>query len=70
MGKIVNWVKIIKSNLQFVAIIAIGAFLRLYKIDEYMTLGDEGRDVIVVSRFLKYFDIMLVGPGTSIETCI
>lgn len=44
-----------------------GAFLRLYRIDEYMTfLGDEGRDVIVVRRLLVNFDLILVGPGTSV----
>lgn len=68
MGKIVNWVK--NNKVEFATLVAIlvtGSFLRLYKIDQYMTfLGDEGRDVIVVSRFIKYFDIMLVGPGTSI----
>ncbi len=48
-------------------ILVVGAFLRLYKIDQYMTfLGDEGRDVIIVSRFIKHFDLMLVGPGTSV----
>ena len=68
MGKIVNWVK--NNKVEFailVAILAVGAFLRLYKIDEYMTfLGDEGRDAIVVRRLLVYFDPILVGPGTSI----
>ena len=49
------------------AILAIGAFLRLYRIDGYMTfLGDEGRDVIVVNRLLKEFHPPLIGPGTSI----
>lgn len=50
-----------------VIVLLIGAFLRLYRIDEYMTfLGDEGRDVIVVRRLLVNFDPILVGPGTSI----
>ncbi len=49
------------------AIIVIGAFCRLYKIDQYMTfLGDEGRDVIVVRRFLTEFHPPLIGPGTSV----
>ncbi|KKP48708.1 MAG: hypothetical protein A2417_03310 [Bdellovibrionales bacterium RIFOXYC1_FULL_37_79] len=68
MEKLKNWVK--NNKIEFiilVTILATGAFLRLYKIGDYMTfLGDEGRDAIVVSRFLKYFDIMLIGPGTSI----
>lgn len=29
-------------------------------------LGDEGRDVVIVRRFVTAFDLMLVGPGTSI----
>ena len=50
-----------------ILILVIGAFLRLYKIDQYMTfLGDEGRDVIVVRRLLVNFDPILIGPGTSI----
>ena len=49
------------------AILLIGAFLRLYKISEYMIfLGDEGRDVIVVRRLLVYGDLIFVGPGTSL----
>lgn len=48
-------------------ILVVGAFFRLYKIGDYMTfLGDEGRDAIIVRRFLVNFDIMLIGPGTSI----
>jgi len=56
-----------KETVFLIVILFIGAFLRLYRISEYMTfLGDEGRDVIIVSRFLTDFDLMLVGPGTSI----
>ncbi len=56
----------LESVLLFVILI-IGAILRLYRIDEYMTfLGDEGRDAIVVMRLLKNFDPILVGPGTSV----
>jgi 4-amino-4-deoxy-L-arabinose transferase-like glycosyltransferase len=48
-------------------IIALAAFLRLYRISEYMTfLGDEGRDAIIVRRLLVYADPILIGPGTSI----
>ena len=58
------------SKLEFILlliILAVGAFLRLNKIDQYMTfLGDEGRDVIVVRRLLVNFDPILIGPGTSI----
>ncbi len=48
-------------------ILAVGAFCRLYKIDQYMTfLGDEGRDVIVVRKLLTQGHPPLIGPGTSI----
>lgn len=48
-------------------ILIVASFMRLYRIGDYMTfLGDEGRDVIIVRRFLKEGDIMLIGPGTSI----
>lgn len=48
-------------------ILLTGSLLRLYNIDQYMTfLGDEGRDAIIVRRFLVDFDLMLIGPGTSI----
>src|SRR3990167_7226353 len=63
-----EWIK--KNKVEFIiltVILILGAFLRLFKIDEYMTfLGDEGRDVIIVRRFLVYGDIFLIGPGTSI----
>lgn len=66
--RIKNWIR--ENRTEFIllaAVLSIGAFLRLYRISEYMTfLGDEGRDVIVVRRFLVDFDLMLVGPGTSI----
>ena len=49
------------------AILALAAFLRLYKISGYMTfLGDEGRDAIIVRRLLVNRDLILIGPGTSI----
>lgn len=62
------WIR--KNPKEFQALILIllvGAFLRLYRIGDYMTfLGDEGRDVILVRRLLVDFDLILVGPGTSI----
>lgn len=68
MEKIKSWIK--QNRKEFWALLVIlfvGAFLRLYKIDQYMTfLGDEGRDAIVVRRLLVYGDPILIGPGTSI----
>ena len=63
-----NWIKENPKETAILALILLlGAFLRLYKISEYMTfLGDEGRDVIIVRRLLAYGDFFLIGPGTSI----
>lgn len=48
-------------------ILLIAAIFRLWRIDEYLPfLGDEGRDVRVVARFLTDFDLMFIGPRTSI----
>lgn len=68
MGKIVNWVKHNKTEFWIlVFILAVAAFCRLYKIDQYMTfLGDEGRDVIVVRRIFTQLHPPLIGPGTSV----
>jgi 4-amino-4-deoxy-L-arabinose transferase-like glycosyltransferase len=68
VGKIVNWIKQNKKEAIILAmILLIGAFCRLYKIDQYMTfLGDEGRDVIVVRRIFTELHPPLIGPGTSI----
>ncbi|HZQ29892.1 MAG TPA: glycosyltransferase family 39 protein [Patescibacteria group bacterium] len=68
MDRVKSW--IINHKLEFLllaSILVIGAFLRLYKINEYMTfLGDEGRDVIIVRRLLVELHPPLIGPGTSI----
>jgi len=48
-------------------ILAVAGFVRLYKIDQYMTfLGDEGRDVQVVRDMLIGRNFPFIGPGTSI----
>ena len=47
-------------------IIVIALFLRLYRINEYMTfLGDEGRDVRIVRDLLRG-NLVFIGPQTSI----
>ncbi len=56
-----------KANWIMILILLIGSFLRLYKIDSYMTfLGDEGRDVLIVRNLLVKADPILIGPGTSV----
>lgn len=48
-------------------ILFVALFSRLWKIDQYLPfLGDEGRDVRIVRRFLTDFDLMFIGPRTSI----
>ncbi|HWA52061.1 MAG TPA: glycosyltransferase family 39 protein [Patescibacteria group bacterium] len=68
MDKIKSW--IVNNKLEFVlllTVLLVGAFARLYKIDQYMTfLGDEGRDVIIVRRIFTQLHPPLIGPGTSI----
>lgn len=56
-----------QQSIFLVLILLLAAFFRLWRIDEYLPfLGDEGRDVRVVARFLKEFDLMFIGPRTSI----
>lgn len=58
-----------KELIALALILLIAAFLRLYRIPEYMTfLGDEGRDARVVSRIITDFDPVLIGPMTSVTT--
>ena len=68
MAKIVNWIKHNQKEFWILfSIVAVAAFFRLYKIDQYMTfLGDEGRDVIIVRRLLTETHPPLIGPGTSV----
>lgn len=50
-----------------IVILLLGAFFRLYRINEYMTfLGDEGRDVLVVKRMIVDHKFTLLGPITSV----
>ncbi len=50
-----------------ILMIILAAFLRIYKIDQYMTfLGDEGRDALVVQDMLYKHHFPLIGPPTSI----
>jgi len=48
-------------------ILILGAYLRLYKIGDYLTfLGDEGRDVLVVKRMIVDHDLVFLGPTASV----
>lgn len=50
-----------------VCIVFLAAYLRLYKVSEYMTfLGDEGRDMLVVKRMIVDHKFTLLGPTASV----
>src|ERR1035437_6987442 len=68
MKKIILFSKSFVSNQNiFIALILIlAAFLRLYRIADYMTfLGDEGRDVLTVYGIL-HGHLTLLGPTSSV----
>lgn len=55
-----------KHTILLVTILLIAAFLRLYKIQDYLTfLGDEGRDVLVAYNIL-HGHLTLLGPTASV----
>lgn len=66
------WDFVKKHRLEIVLLIiflVIGAWLRLFRISEYMTfLGDEGRDARVVRNLVVHADPVLIGPMTSVVT--
>ncbi len=48
-------------------ILLLGAYLRLYRISEYMTfLGDEGRDMLVIKHMIVDHKFTLLGPTASV----
>jgi len=55
-----------KTNIVLLIILSSAAFLRLYRIQDYMTfLGDEGRDVLVTYNIL-HGHLTLLGPTSSV----
>jgi 4-amino-4-deoxy-L-arabinose transferase-like glycosyltransferase len=61
--KVVDW---FLHNKILTLILICGAFLRLYRIGDYITfLGDEGRDVLVVWNIL-HGHLTLLGPTSSV----
>lgn len=60
----VRWLNF--STFSIIGILIVAAFLRLYKIGDYMTfLGDEGRDALVVYNIL-HGKLTLLGPTSSV----
>jgi len=48
-------------------IVLLSAYLRLYRISEYLTfLGDEGRDVLIVKKMIVDHKFTLLGPTASV----
>jgi hypothetical protein len=59
--------KTVLPLLPLLVILCFGAYLRLHKIDLYMTfLGDEGRDVMIVKRMIVDHKWTLLGPTASV----
>jgi len=55
-----------QKNILLLLILALSAFLRLYRIQDYLTfLGDEGRDVLIVYEIL-HGHFTLLGPTASV----
>lgn len=62
--KIIAWCKQADHAL-LLAILALASFMRLYRIEDYMTfLGDEGRDMLVARQILQG-DLVFIGPRAS-----
>lgn len=59
--------RIYTSVIPLLSILLVGAYLRLYRIGDYLTfLGDEGRDVLVVKRMIVDGKFTLLGPTASV----
>lgn len=63
-----NWIK--NNRFEFIALVLIlvlALFLRVFRIDEFLTfLGDEGRDVRIVRDLITKGNLVFIGPQTSI----
>ncbi|EKD67760.1 MAG: hypothetical protein ACD_48C00233G0002, partial [uncultured bacterium] len=60
-------IKKILPFLPILVILVLAAYLRLYRIADYMTfLGDEGRDVLIVKRMIVDHKFTLLGPTASV----
>ncbi len=59
--------RIYHSWLPLISVLLVGAYLRLYRIADYLTfLGDEGRDVLIVKRMIVDGKWTLLGPTASV----
>src|SRR5690242_3578506 len=63
----IAWIRKHAIVLGLLLLLAVGAYLRLYRISEYMTfLGDEGRDMLVMKRMIMDHKFTLLGPTASV----
>ncbi len=62
-----RFLRLFVPYIPILVILALAAYLRLYKIADYMTfLGDEGRDVLIVKRMIVDHKFTLLGPTASV----
>jgi len=62
-----NIKNIVAKNKLVILLILIGIFLRLHKLDEFVTfLGDQGRDAIIIKRIVTFEHFPAIGPISSI----
>ena len=67
MKALINKIRQDKYLQMTFGIFLIGLFLRLYKLNAFITfLGDQGRDAIVIKRILTFEHLTAIGPPTSI----
>jgi len=58
---------ILTKNWFFFVLLLIGIFLRIYRLEEFITfLGDQGRDAIIIKRIITFEDFPALGPVSSI----
>jgi len=58
---------ILTKNWLFLILLIIGIFLRLYRLEEFITfLGDQGRDAIVIKRIITFEHFPALGPVSSV----
>jgi len=58
---------ILTKNWFFLILLTTGIFLRLYRLEEFITfLGDQGRDAIVIKRIITFEHFPALGPVSSV----
>lgn len=63
----IRFIRAHRTTIIVIGLLLLGAYLRLYKISQYMTfLGDEGRDMLVVKHMIVDHKFTLLGPTASV----